>query len=310
MSRVQLQNIPALTFYKDALTAARRADAIPQLSCIGKACKLYQPEAIRCTNIGGSGNNVDWKCEADLPSSLRLGQVRVSCEGWSKPGDSYVLQGSCGLEYRLVEVPKTLRDDYNNIPSSWASFFNPDKFLSTIFSILWIALLVYIAYTFIRYLMVSREWGGSRRPYPGNRGTGPRPGGPGYGGGSNWFGGRDHRRRSPSPPPPYQKDGPSSSRSQGLGGGPGFWTGMAAGGIGSYLYNRATQPRQQPQPATWDWERPGMARTSGWFGQPQPQPSSTPRWASTPRFDDDRGEGSSNLGSMRTSTGYGGSQVR
>jgi hypothetical protein len=61
MSRIQLQNIPALTFYKDALTAARRADAIPQLRCIGKACKLYQPEAIRCTNAGGSGNNVDWK---------------------------------------------------------------------------------------------------------------------------------------------------------------------------------------------------------------------------------------------------------
>jgi len=310
MSRIQLQNIPALTFYKDALTAARRADAIPQLSCIGKACRLYQPEAIRCTNVGGSGNNVDWKCEADLPSSLRLGQVRVSCEGWSKPGDSYVLQGSCGLEYRLVEVPKALRDDYTDIPSSWASFFNPDKLLSTIFSIIWIGLLVYIAYTFIRYLMISREWGGSQRPYAGNRGTGPRPRGPGYGGGSNWFGGRDNRRRPPSPPPPYQKDGPTSSPSQGQGGGPGFWTGVAAGGIGSYLYNRATQPRQQPQPTTWDWERPGMARTSGWFGRPQPQPSSAPRWGSTPRFDDDRGEGSSNLGSMRTSTGFGGSRVR
>ena len=185
-----------------------------------------------------------------------------------------------------------------------------DKFLSTIFSILWIALLVYIAYTFIRYIMISREWGSSRRPYAGNRGTGPRPWGPGYGGGSGWFGGRDNRRRSPSPPPPYQKDGPSSARSQGQGGGPGFWTGVAAGGIGSYLYNRATQTRQQPQPATWDWERPGMTRTSGWFGRPQPQPSSAPRWGSTPRFDDDRGEGPSNLGSMRTSTGFGGSHVR
>ena len=61
MSRIQLQSIPALTFYQGALTAARRADAIPQLSCIGKACKIYQPEAIRCTNAGGSGNSVDWK---------------------------------------------------------------------------------------------------------------------------------------------------------------------------------------------------------------------------------------------------------
>jgi len=212
------------------------------------------------------------------------------------------VQGSCGLEYRLVEVPKTLRDDYTDTPSSWASFFYPDKFLSTIFSILWISLLIYVAYNFIRHIILSREWGSSGRPHAGNRGTGPRPWGPGSGGGYN---GPDHRRRSPSPPPPYSKN--SSSQSQGQGGGPGFWTGVAAGGVGSYLYNRATQPRPQPQPATWDWERPGIARSSGPFGQPQPQPS---RWGSTPRFNDDRGEGSSNLGSMRTSTGFGGSNVR
>ena len=115
------------------------------------------------------------------------------------------------------------------------------------------------------------------------------------------------RCSSPSPsPPPYPKDEPSSSRSQGQGGDPSFWTGVAAGGIGSYLYNRATQPRQQPQSATYDWERPGTARSSGWFGQPQPRPSP----GSTSRYNDDRSERSSNLGSMRTSTGFGGSHVR
>ena len=73
MSRILLQNIPALTFYKDSLTVARRADAIPQLNCIGKACKLYQPEAIRCTNVGGSGNDVDWKVRpAILPDFLAV----------------------------------------------------------------------------------------------------------------------------------------------------------------------------------------------------------------------------------------------
>jgi hypothetical protein len=34
------------------------------------------------------------KCEADLPESLRLGRVQVSCEGWTGPGDSYVLKGA------------------------------------------------------------------------------------------------------------------------------------------------------------------------------------------------------------------------
>jgi len=78
MSRVQLQNIPALTFYKGALTASRRTDAIPQLTCVGKACKLYQPEAIRCTNAGGSGNNVDWKVCSVVLSDLFDGQRGIA----------------------------------------------------------------------------------------------------------------------------------------------------------------------------------------------------------------------------------------
>jgi len=52
-----------------------------------------------------------------LPEALRFGKVEVSCEGWSKPGDPYVLKGPfiwlCSdnflnvLENRimLVEIP-------------------------------------------------------------------------------------------------------------------------------------------------------------------------------------------------------------
>jgi len=54
-----------------------------------------------------------------------------------------------------------------------------------------------------------------------------------------------------------------------------------------HIYNRATQPHQQPQPVTYDWERPGTARTSRRFNQPQPQPSSASRWGSTSRYNDD-----------------------
>lgn len=61
MSKVKLAEIPALTFYKDALTQARRTTPIAQLTCLGKACKLYQPEVVRCVNLGGSGTDVDWK---------------------------------------------------------------------------------------------------------------------------------------------------------------------------------------------------------------------------------------------------------
>ena len=70
------------------------------------------------------------QCEADLPDTLRFGRVEVSCEGWSGPGDPYVLKGmdglsfsqissyrsfcvsgSCSLEYRLVQIPDSLYSD-------------------------------------------------------------------------------------------------------------------------------------------------------------------------------------------------------
>ncbi|KZT73504.1 DUF1183-domain-containing protein [Daedalea quercina L-15889] len=109
LSKVALERIPSLTFYKDELTLSKRGGPIPQLTCVGKTCNLYQPDVVRCTNAGGRGTDVDWKCEADLPEALRFGRVEVSCEGWSGPGDSHVVKGSCGLEYRLVQIPDALR---------------------------------------------------------------------------------------------------------------------------------------------------------------------------------------------------------
>lgn len=64
--RILLSSIKTLTFFADEDTFARRTDAIPQLTCVGQGCKLYQPEAVLCTNIGGRGTEVNWKvCEED-----------------------------------------------------------------------------------------------------------------------------------------------------------------------------------------------------------------------------------------------------
>ena len=59
--RVALQEIRALTFYKDTDTLARRGRPIPQLTCVGKPSKLNQPDVVSCTSLGGSGTDVDWK---------------------------------------------------------------------------------------------------------------------------------------------------------------------------------------------------------------------------------------------------------
>jgi len=305
MSKVALSRIPSLTFYKDELTLARRTDPIPQLICIGKPCSLYQPEVVRCTNLGGQGTDVDWKCEADLPESLRFGRVEVSCEGWSGPGDPYVLKGSCSLEYRLVQVPDKLRGSdeprFKSRMSNWLdqAYSNPS---ATIFTIIWTAALLFILYSFLKSC-----WAGRSTPGVVDR-TRPRP--PGGGSSPGWFSGNGGPNSPADPPPPYSKYASTSSpnaRSDGWQ--PGFWTGAALGGLGTYLFGR-TQ-RERLRPSTYDWEHDRLLRPSPAVGGY----SGFSGWSSgsgrrTAFSSDDRGEGSSNLGSMRRSTGLGGSNVR
>ncbi|KAA1467444.1 DUF1183-domain-containing protein [Dentipellis sp. KUC8613] len=307
-SRIALAAIPALTFYKDALTRSRRGRPVQQLVCIGKACDLYTPDVVRCVNIGGEGTDVEWKCEADLPEALRFGRVEVSCEGWSGPGDTDVLKGSCALEYRLVEVPRILRnsDSYVSPGKSWIT---AERVGAAIFWILWVAILLVILWSFLQYCF-GLQSSTTARPPP----SGPSPGSSGGGFSS----------RGPSPddnrgnPPPYTKDfsdaqsPPNTSRPSQAGSGPGgmgFWSGAALGGLGTYLF---TRPRDNyPRPRTYyDWERerpPVFEPRRSYGGMFSRRPASM---RPSGYDDDDRGEGPSNLGSMRRSTGYGGSNVR
>ncbi|RDB26261.1 Store-operated calcium entry-associated regulatory factor [Hypsizygus marmoreus] len=280
MSRIELAKIPSLTFYKDSYTTSRRKSPLPQLVCRGAPCKVYTPEVVRCVSLpGASGTDVDWNCEADLPESLRFGRVEVSCEGWSRPGDPYVLKGSCSLEYRLVHVPSVLRN-----PDSPLSSLRSYDLSTIIFSILWVAFLVFILYGF--FLSCFRRNAASqthRPPLPPR----PRPGSSSGG----WFpGGMDDDY---TPPPPYSKNPTGANE----GWRPGFWTGAALGGIANHLFNRR---QAETRPTTWDWERE----------QPRFPIFGGRRTAPPPTQPDDRGEGSSNLGAIRRSTGFGGSNVR
>ncbi|KAK7463566.1 hypothetical protein VKT23_006912 [Stygiomarasmius scandens] len=289
MSRVKLSSINALTFYAGEQTAFRRTEPLPQLVCIGKPCRLYQPEVVRCRNIGGQGTEVDWKCEADLPEALRFGKVQVSCEGWSGPGDPYVLKDSCSLEYRLVEVPAGLRKSDSDFPKT-----KDTDVWNTVFMVIWVAVLLFILYAFLKSCFQPRDHSSRNQ----------RPGGPTRpDSNSGWFPGSYGDDNSTDPPPPYTKHAPNQGGEQWR---PGFWTGALMGGLADrYLFNRARPTNDNAQYAqnTWfrrqyDWERP----VTGMFSRPSPR---TRTWSS-----DDRGEGPSNLGSMRQSSGFGGSNVR
>ncbi len=141
----------------------------------------------------------------------------------------------------------------------------------------------------------------------------PRPSRPSPGSGSDWFSGSfyDHYRR---PPPPYTKY-PDNSTGTGSTsqvrddqGRYGFWSGAALGGLGTYLLTR--QRNSGPEPRRYDWENDRFRdlsprrdsdhqtpRASGAFSQQQSS------WSNSRA-------GPSNLGSMRRSTGFGGSNVR
>lgn len=157
----------------------------------------------------------------------------------------------------------------------------PDLDMSGIlFMLVWSAVLAIILYSLVNSCL--------RRNYPptGNTQRVPPPTYPGPGGG-----GRSGYGYFPSdfqsPPPPYTKD-PSSTE----GWRPGFWSGAALGALGGSLLNRS-----QSLPRAYDWER-----SDSRYGSAQRRASFY--------GDGDRREGPSNLGPLRTSTGYAGSSSR
>jgi len=102
--QVLLSEVQALTFFRHRDTAARRTSPIPQLKCIGdhQLCQAkYLPSAVQCINVGLDGIDVQWQCKAELDADVVFEAFHVSCEGFQGPDDPFVLEGSCGLEYKL-----------------------------------------------------------------------------------------------------------------------------------------------------------------------------------------------------------------
>lgn len=130
---------------------------------------------------------------------------------------------------------------------------------------------------------------------PPRMGPNPRPS-------SDWFPG-SYRDDNTNPPPPYTKHDQNSS-SQG-GWRPGFWTGAMVGGLANHLWSRNSNgERTIAQRRSYDWERFRARAQTPFFGGGA---NSRQRRGEE---SDDRGEGSSNLGTVRRSTGIGGSKVR
>ncbi|KAK4683413.1 hypothetical protein P7C73_g6855, partial [Tremellales sp. Uapishka_1] len=162
--KVALKGVKTLTFFADKKTTGRRTSPIPQLECVGKACRGFQPQVIQCTNNGDDGaGSIQWRCDTDLPSSLRLGKTDVSCEGWSAAGDSNILQGSCALQYNLYTIDKSFDSTDPFLPRSELSL------LSNLFWLLFAGIAIMILWSFIKNFFRSPDGPGNdgrNRPYP------------------------------------------------------------------------------------------------------------------------------------------------
>ena len=251
--KVRLTDINVLTFSEGSYTTGRRANPVQQLTCVsGSACVQthFKPKTVQCRNQGSDGYDVQWKCEADLDSSVSFGRTDVTCEGYDYPEDPYVLRGSCGLEYVLDFVHGSSHSSYHSSHNT-ASKNNdvPSAFSSFISMICCVGVIVFLLWMCSSNNRSTPEAGSSSNSNGNHWGGGGGPGGGGYGGGGGmgW-------RRGPQPPPysdPFDDSGPSCGFDNGCGsasysrrpragnsgfGGPGFWSGLAAGGLMGYMF--------------------------------------------------------------------------
>ncbi|KAH6719599.1 transmembrane protein-like protein 66 [Leptodontidium sp. MPI-SDFR-AT-0119] len=254
---ILLSSVKTLTLRSNALTSHRRVSAIPQLKCVGPACKHHAVERMRCTNQGSSYNeeDIEWSCTADMPEDFKLGSTEVTCEGYTSRDDPYILKGSCGVEYRLL-LTEQGEERFGKSGSSWTGSGDGaggSKFGTALFMLVFLGVFFWILYSAWRAIP---EGGIPRQPRRGWGGGGWGGGGWGPGGGDPY-----------DPPPPYPGKRYSTQQE---GWRPGFWSGAAAGAAGGYMAGNRGNRQQEPRGSSWFGGNSG-----GGFNNPSPGRSSS-----------------------------------
>lgn len=98
---VSLDNfLEALTFHQGEWAGARRTSSIPELQYGGSTQWMSDlVRTVQCQNMDFSGTDYQWCCETPLDSII------MNCEGYNYSGDEFVLNGSCGLKFPLIQTP-------------------------------------------------------------------------------------------------------------------------------------------------------------------------------------------------------------
>ncbi|CAD5215863.1 unnamed protein product [Bursaphelenchus xylophilus] len=219
--RVLLRDVTSVTLKRGEYTTGRRSSSVPQLQCVGgTAYGKFSPKVVQCYNRGFDGVDVQWECKAEMPDQYEFGKITVSCEGYDRPNDPFILAGSCGLEYELDYSKKGVSGGY------YKASYPEDKTITVVFYIVFAIVVLYIIYNWVTPRDGAAGTAGYGGDYPGGGGGGPDP--PGW-------------RRPPTAPPSYddatKPTYSSSSSSRPATDGPGFWSGLGLGALGGYAAN-------------------------------------------------------------------------
>ncbi|XP_053156460.1 store-operated calcium entry-associated regulatory factor [Hemicordylus capensis] len=255
--KILLREVQALTLYPGQYTNYRRSSPIPQLQCTGgtAGCSAYTPDVVQCYNKGWDGYDVQWECKAHLDNSYCFGKIDVNCEGYDYPDDPYILKGSCGLQYTL-ELAKNGQQKTSYFGSNYHSTTSHDS-LSSGAGVVLVILFVVLAFGVYKLFLCDNR---------------PRHGFSSNDGYSGSYGQDNQSPPSPGFKPSFT--GAAGGSRYDSNSGPGFWTGLSAGGLLGYLAGNRRSPSYQPSSPyynTWGGSTatPPAFGTSNGFTAPQ-----------------------------------------
>ncbi|NXY90405.1 SARAF factor, partial [Alcedo cyanopectus] len=239
---VLLREVSALTLRRGRYTTSRRTAAVPQLQCTGGAAGCSRvPEVVQCYNKGWDGYDVQWQCKAELGNAYRFGQIEVSCEGYDYPDDPYILRGSCSLLFRL-ELTEEGESRVKNYGSFGSSYYQPAKDSGA--GAVVIIVLLALAFGVYKLFLSNQQPQQSSSD-------------------SHGFTRHSWQSQQAPPPPGFKSSFTDNSfgthSSYGTDSGPGFWTGLGAGGLLGYL--AGSHRAQQYSPYHRTWTDPAAAST-------------------------------------------------
>lgn len=163
LQKVSLDTLSQFTVVHGGLTAGD--SPVPQLECIGgSGHNLYEVRALTCHNIAGhsayDADEINWRCEAQLPEEFQLGSTDVSCVKWKSTeahtqgkggGGNWIVEGSCRVEYMLMLTPLG-QEKFGHLvssPSFSSSGHAPTTKFEYFFWFLFLGVAGYIVYSVI-----------------------------------------------------------------------------------------------------------------------------------------------------------------